>query len=79
MKNPRIKHIEHTKPNGFGFAVRSGFEQAVGEWVAVMMADASDDPRDLVNFYLEGTQKETDAVFGHRFASGGNVVDYPTI
>ena len=79
MKNPRIKHIENTKPNGFGFAVRSGFEQADGEWVAVMMADASDDPRDLVNFYLEGTQKETDAVFGHRFASGGNVVDYPTL
>ena len=78
-KNPRIKHIENTKPNGFGFAVRSGFEQADGEWVAVMMADASDDPRDLVNFYLEGTQKETDAVFGHRFARGGNVVDYPTI
>ena len=25
MKNPRIKHIENTKPNGFGFAVRSGF------------------------------------------------------
>tara|TARA_A100001015_G_scaffold308264_1_gene405592 strand:- start:237 stop:980 length:744 start_codon:yes stop_codon:yes gene_type:complete len=78
-KNPRIKHIENTKPNGFGFAVRSGFEQADGEWIAVMMADASDDPRDLVNFYLEGTQKETDAVFGHRFASGGNVVDYPTL
>ena len=78
-KNPRIKHIENTKPNGFGFAVRSGFEQADGEWVAVMMADASDDPRDLINFYLEGIQKETDAVFGHRFARGGNVVDYPTI
>ena len=78
-KNPRIKHIENTKPNGFGFAVRSGFEQADGEWVAVMMADASDDPRDLIKFYLEGTQKESDAVFGHRFARGGNVVDYPTI
>ena len=78
-KNPRIKHIENTKPNGFGFAVRSGFEQASGEWSAVMMADASDDPRDLVNFYLEGTRKKTDAVFGHRFARGGNVVDYPTI
>ena len=62
MKNPRIKHIENTKPNGFGFAVRSGFEHADGEWVAVMMADASDDP-----------------VFGHRFARGGNVVDYPSI
>ena len=77
--NPRIRHIENTKPNGFGFAVRSGFEQANGEWIAVMMADASDDPRDLVDFYLEGTQKETDAVFGHRFTRGGNVVDYPTI
>ena len=77
--NPRIRHIENTKPNGFGFAVRSGFEKAGGEWVAVMMADASDDPRDLINFYLEGKQKETDAVFGHRFGRGGNVVDYPAI
>ena len=66
MKNPRIKHIENTKPNGFGFAVRAGFEQANGEWIAVMMADASDDPRDLINFYLEGLQKETDAVFGYK-------------
>ena len=58
MKNPRIKHIENTKPNGFGFAVRSGFEQADGEWVAVMMADASDDPRDLVNFTWKEHKKK---------------------
>ena len=79
MKNPLIKHLEDTKPNGFGFEVRSGFEQADEVLVAVMMAHASDDPRDLVNFYYEGTQKETDAVFGHRFKRGGNVVDYPTL
>ena len=59
--------------------MRSGFEHAGGEWVAVMMADASDDPRDLINFYLEAKQKKSDAVFGHRFARGGNVVDYPAI
>ena len=44
-----------------------------------MMADASDDPKDLVMFFREANFSETDAVFGHRFARGGKVVDYPTI
>ena len=49
-----------------------------GDCVAIMMADASDDPEDLVKFYnkmLEGF----DCVFGSRFIKGGNVIDYPPI
>jgi len=63
-------------PNGFGFAVRYGLERFSGDCVAVMMADLSDSPADLVKFYrkmLEGY----DCVFGSRWMKGGAVYDYP--
>jgi glycosyltransferase involved in cell wall biosynthesis len=59
-------------PNGFGCAVRYGLERFKGDCVAIMMADLSDDPNDLVSFYnkyLEGY----DCVFGTRWKKGGKV------
>ena len=76
-QNPKIKSHDNTEPNGFGYSVRTGFSHCRGDWVAIMMADASDDPQDLVRFYREAIEKNTDAVFGHRFARGGKVVGYP--
>ncbi len=78
QENPRVKIFDNTEPNGYGFTVRTGFRHCQGDWVAVMMADASDDPKDLVRFFREANIKGTDAVFGNRFARGGKVVDYPT-
>ena len=75
--NPRIRKFDNLATNGFGLAVRMGIRHVEGEWVAVMMADASDDPEDLIRFYREGSNKGIDAVFGNRFASDGLVVDYP--
>ncbi len=72
-------HIETNKgPNGFGYAVRYGLERFSGDCVAVMMADLSDSPDDLVKFYhklLEGY----DCVFGSRWMKGGKVIDYPAL
>ncbi len=62
--------------NGFGYAVRYGLEKFNGDCVAIMMADLSDAPEDLVVFYnkmLEGH----DCVFGTRWSKGGKVYDYP--
>ncbi len=77
QQNSRIRKYDNPPPNGFGLAVRKGVSHVEGEWVAVMMADASDDPDDLIRFYREGRKEGKDAVFGHRFAPGGRVVDYP--
>jgi dolichol-phosphate mannosyltransferase len=70
-------HIEtNTGPNGFGYAVRYGLERFTGDCVAIMMADLSDSPEDLLKFYqklLEGY----DCVFGSRWMKGGKVIDYP--
>lgn len=75
---PALRHVDNTPPNGFGLAVRKGIEHAKGEAVAVMMADGSDSPRDLVRFYRK-MQEGYDCVFGSRFMAGANVVDYPFV
>jgi dolichol-phosphate mannosyltransferase len=73
---PTLTYYTNPGPNGFGYAVRYGLERYQGDCVAVMMADLSDDPADLVRFYhklLEGY----DCVFGSRWVKGGRVIDYP--
>lgn len=75
---PNFIFYENGGPAGFGRAVRFGLARSKGDCVAVMMADFSDSPEDLVSFYraiLEGF----DCVFGSRFIKGGRVVDYPPL
>ena len=73
---PSLMYINNTSPNGFGFAVRCGLENASGDCVAIVMADASDSPTDLVKFYRK-MEEGYDAVFGSRFIKGGKTIDYP--
>ena len=63
---------------GFGHAVRAGLDRFEGDAVAIMMADASDDPRDLVLYYRV-LEAGYDCAFGSRFMPGGGVVDYPRL
>jgi dolichol-phosphate mannosyltransferase len=74
--NPTIRCVNNDPPNGFGFAVRRGLSEFRGDVVAILMADGSDAPADLVAFYLK-LQEGYDCVFGSRFSHGGRVVDYP--
>jgi dolichol-phosphate mannosyltransferase len=76
---PTLVYFTNKGPNGFGYAVRYGLERFTGDCVAVMMADMSDDPEDLVKFYRTMQEKNVDAVFGSRFIKGGNVYDYPQV
>jgi dolichol-phosphate mannosyltransferase len=47
-----------------------------GDAVVVMMADESDDARDVVR-YWNLLSEGYDCVFGSRFLPGGGVIDYP--
>ena len=47
-----------------------------GDAVVIMMADESDDCRDVVR-YWKALNDGFDAVFGSRFMKGGGVIDYP--
>lgn len=77
QKYPTVKYETNYGPNGFGFAVRYGLERFSGDCVAVMMADLSDSPYDLIRFYTKMIEGNYDCVFGSRFMKGGSVVDYP--
>mgnify|MGYP001215688401 FL=1 len=75
-RESRIHVVDNQGPGGYGHAVRQGLKVFTGDCVAIMMADLSDDPEDLVRFYgklVEGY----DCVFGTRWSKGGNVIDYP--
>lgn len=62
--------------NGYGFAVRAGLQAFKGDAVAIVMADGSDDPQDVVRFFRR-LEEGYDCVFGSRFMKGGGTVDYP--
>lgn len=76
---PALTFVTNPGPNGFGYAVRYGLERFSGDCVAVMMADLSDSPYDLIRFYTTMAEGNFDCVFGSRFIRGGKVVDYPFI
>ena len=63
---------------GFGFAVRAGLDRFSGDAVAIMMADGSDDPADLVSYHRV-LEDGFDCAFGSRFAGGSRVTDYPRV
>jgi dolichol-phosphate mannosyltransferase len=71
-----LTYVNNPPPNGFGMAVRLGIERAQGEAIAIVMADGSDSPRDVVAYYRK-MQEGYDCIFGSRFLPGAKVVDYP--
>jgi len=75
---PNLKPVRNTGRHGFGRAVTLGFDQSDGDAIIVMMADASDDPRDAV-LYWQTLNRGWHAVFGSRFVPGGGVIDYPPL
>ncbi len=78
-QHPVVNYVTNSGPNGFGYAVRYGLERFNGDCVAVMMADLSDSPHDLVQFYRAMVAGDYDCVFGSRFIKGGKTIDYPPV
>jgi dolichol-phosphate mannosyltransferase len=77
-ENPRVKPVDRTPPRGFGRAMRAGLDAAGGDVVIPYMADASDDPEDVVMYYNE-ICNGYDCVFGSRFMKGSRTSNYPKI
>ena len=78
-KYKAVRFETNEGPNGFGYAVRYGLERFEGDCVAVMMADLSDSPYDLIKYYTTMLDGDYDCVFGSRWMKGGKVIDYPFI
>ena len=71
-----VRVVDNAAPNGFGFAVRAGLDACHGDAIAIVMADGSDDPADLITYHNK-LKEGYDCVFGSRFIRGGRVIDYP--
>jgi len=75
---PELRPVRNEGPHGFGRAVICGLDRMAGDAVAIVMADASDDCRDVVRYWQE-LNRGFDCVFGSRFIRGGRTVDYPRL
>lgn len=77
-KVAELKPLKSPGPHGFGRAITRGLDAMIGDAVVIMMADESDDCRDVVR-YWEKLNEGHDCVFGSRFMKGGGTIDYPPI
>jgi len=75
---PVLKVVQSAAPHGFGRAIIAGLDKMQGDAVVLMMADESDDCRDVVR-YWETLQQGYDCVFGSRFIKGGGAINYPKL
>ncbi len=75
---PQLKPVQNNGLHGFGRAVICGLDHMSGDAVVIMMADESDDCRDVTRYWTE-LNKGIDCVFGSRFIKGGGTIDYPLV
>lgn len=75
---PTLVAIRADGEHGFGRAIVRGLDESKGDAAVVMMADESDDCRDVV-VYWKVLNQGYDCVFGSRFVKGGGTIDYPRV
>jgi dolichol-phosphate mannosyltransferase len=71
-----VRPIQNDGAHGFGRAISRGLNGIAGDAVVIMMADESDDCRDVVR-YWQTLNEGWECVFGSRFLPGGGTIDYP--
>ena len=67
-EHPQVHLIRHPANRGKGAALRTGFAQARGDYVAVQDADLEYDPEDLKRLLEPLRSGIADVVFGSRFS-----------
>ncbi len=77
LKNSKKIKFFKNKKKGLGPLIEYGVEVSEGEFVAIMMADLSDDLEDLKKYYEIIENSDYDAVLGSRFLKNSKVIDYP--
>lgn len=75
-RDSRVRPVTNSGRHGYGRAVRHGITAVTGDAVVITMADASDDPADVVTYY-NVLRDEAECVFGSRFISGSRIIEYP--
>lgn len=73
-----LKIIRNEKEPGFANALKSGFENAIGEYVLPIMADLCDQP-ETIRKMVEKAKEGYDLVCGSRYTKGGGKIGGPKI
>jgi len=75
--NKHVFFVDNQFGSGVGNAIRCGLEHWKGDAVVIVMADASDDPTDILSSFNTLVEGNYDCVFGSRWIKGGKVEGYP--
>jgi len=70
-EHPEVRVLRHERNQGKGAALRTGFQKATGDFVAVQDADLEYNPMELKKLLVPLINNEADVVFGSRFLSPG--------
>lgn len=65
--------------NGFGKAVAAGLRAATGDFVVPVMADLSDEPKDIVRMIRFARTGRFDVISGNRFTKRSLIMGYPQV
>jgi glycosyltransferase involved in cell wall biosynthesis len=68
--HPEIRALRHERNQGKGAALRTGFREATGDYVAVQDADLEYDPLELRGLLGPLRNGQADVVYGSRFLGG---------
>ena len=69
--------VFNNNKKGLGGAINLGIKKALGNNIAIMMADQSDDINDLIEYNNLMKSGQYDAILGSRFTKKSKVNDYP--
>ncbi len=76
-KSKKNIKIKNNKIKGLGGAINLGIKSSKKRFIAIVMADLSDNPFDLIKYYNLINKYNYDAIFGSRFIKNSQVTDYP--
>jgi dolichol-phosphate mannosyltransferase len=75
---PHVRLVHNMLGRGILNALKAGFKASLGDVIVVMMADRSDDPRD-VSAMAQLVREGADVVAGSRYVRGGRQIGGPLL
>lgn len=75
--NSNISIFINPNKKGFGNSIKEGIARSKGDYICFVMADKSDDPKDIISYYDIIKLGDYDCVFGDRWVKPNSVKNYP--
>lgn len=73
---PQVRLMQHAVNGGYGAAIKTGFNAALGEYLAFLDADGTYPPEHLPNLYHALIDQQADLVIGSRMAGAATEMPF---